>query len=266
MSLELNQLPRYVFQAAYTTNKAIGYYGSNNTPGARKYLEIPINKDVFEVPIFAMLTFIDLVKNNLDNTTQAIAAQLYSRERDLRYVSVDRYMRDVLVDDFQRNRLLKCYAKSKEGNVKYYGTHGAVFNEEFIPVAMCSWLIERVVVEESDKDELGMNNIYRREKYRFVHPIFRIDPHIYVSQQDTMEKFLAKKFVALLLSEGVLTPHRDNLPQKILLTGSYSDNMSPSIYIENNPFSVTTISEPTIDTTNEELREAALEHIDEVIQ
>lgn len=259
MSLELNQLPRYVYQATYTTSQAVGYYGSNNTPGVRKYLEIPIDQEEFEVPIFAMQIFKDIVKQNLDTQTQAIAVELYSRERDLRYVSVERYMRDVLVDEFARNRLLKCYAKTKEGTVKYYGTHGAVFNEEFTPVAMCSWQLRRI---NCFNDESGETEI----RYAFVRPIFRIDPLLYTNQQDTMEKFLAKKFINLLLSDTVLTPHRDNLLQRIILTGSYIDNMNPSIYIERNPFNITTISEPTIDTTNEELREAALEHIDEVIQ
>lgn len=260
MSVTLSTLPDSIFQSTNLCNRAVGYASSSyKITGLKKYIEIPIDQDEFEVPIFAMTKFIELVKNNLDTDFQVMAAELYSRNAPLRYVSVERYMRDVLLDIFSKNGLLKCPAKSKDGTVTYYATHGAVFNSFLEPVAMCSWQFKRYLCEDTTVKNT-------RPTYSFVRPIFRIDPSVYMSQNDAMEKFLIKRFSTALLSLcKVSTPLRKELPARIVTISEYKDLIAPSVRIEKIPFNINPISEPTIDTTNEELRRTALNYVEEIV-
>lgn len=256
MSLELNDLPRAVFRTTHISNLARRWYGRNiEVAGAIKYMEVPITGDEFEIPVVAFMTFMEMVQNNKDLDHEAIVLSLYSREEPLRYTTVDRYMRDVLVDDFKRNRLLKCTAKGKDCVKTYYATHGAVFTEDFTPVFMCSWMMKKCYRTLED----GNLEIH----YKFLYPIIRIDPGIYLSQQGTMEKFLIKKFTTLALTDQVCTPQR-YLPDRII--PGLSDRYIPSLRVEGSPFHIREACEPDINTTNEKLRQTVLEHVEEVMQ
>ena len=260
MSFELSDLPRHVFGSTYSYTRAVNYWDYSPS-SARKYIEIPINKKTFEVPMLAMFDFIDLVENNNDKDIQALAVELYSQSHKLRYVSVDRYMRDVLVDSFKEHRLLICIAKYKDTIVKYYGTHGAVFNDALSPIAMCSWLMETVPCLPQE----GSNSPFW--KYRFIRPILRISPSTYINPQDSMEKYIVKKFINACLTTTVYLP-KDTEGSRFLPTREDSNvvvPMVPVIHIEENPFNIVSVNEPTIDTTNEELRETALQHINEIV-
>lgn len=267
MSLELNDLPRAVFRTTHISNLARGWYRAGEIAGAIKYMEVPITGDEFEIPVVAFMTFMEMVQNNKDLDHDAIVLNLYSTEDSLRYTTVDRYMRDVLVDDFKRNRLLKCTAKGKDCVKTYYATHGAVFTEDFTPVFMCSWMMKREDVVQPYRNEDGMPDMHHVTMYKFLYPIIRIDPGIYLSQQDTMEKFLIKKFTTLALTDQVCTPQR-YLPDRIKVSGTSdsSDRYIPSLRVEGSPFHIREACEPDINTTNEKLRQTVLEHVEEVMQ
>lgn len=261
MSLELNDLPRAVFRATHVTSQAMGWRGySNELIGLRKYMEIPITGDEFEVPIVAFMKFMEIVKNNQDSDYQAIVLNLCSKDIPLRYSTVDRYMRDVLVDMFSRNRLLRCPAKGKDYQKTYYATHGTVFSENYLPVFMCSWMMKKCYSTLED----GNLEIH----YRFLYPIIRIDPGIYLSQSDSMEKFLIKKFVPIAFTDRVCTPFIQHLPDRIVLRDNdlSSGMYTPSLRIEESPFHIREASQPDINTTNEELRQTALAHVGEIMQ
>jgi hypothetical protein len=260
MSLELNDLPRAVFRATHISNLARSWYRGGEIAGAIKYMEVPITGDEFEIPVVAFMTFMEMVQNNKDLDHEAIVLSLYSREDGLRYTTVDRYMRDVLVDDFKRNHLLKCTAKGKDCVKTYYATHGAVFTEDFTPVFMCSWMMKKCYRTLED----GNLEIH----YKFLYPIIRIDPGIYLSQQDTMEKFLIKKFTTLALTDQVYTPFPRQLPDRFKVSGTsdFFDLYIPSLRVEVSPFHIREACKPDINTTNEKLRQTVLEHVEEVMQ
>lgn len=257
MSVQLADLPRYVFSTSHITNRATSYHynDSRRFEDHRKFMEIPLNNVVFEVPVIAFQSFLHLVRHGLDNTSSEIVVELFSEEDDLRYVSVDRYMRDVLVDDYSCNHLLKCMAKNGQNQVKYYGTHGAVFDSQFNPVMMCSWLMEKTVALDSDA---GITY-----KYKFLCPIVRIDPYVYLSQKDSMEKFIVRKFANQCI-DNLRTPNVGILVHEF--TNGNGSLLHLSLRIEPNPFPITILSAPDINTTNEELRQVALEHINDIIQ
>lgn len=251
MSLEIRQLPEYIFKTTYTTNQAVLYYGANNGVEFRKYLEIPIlGPDEFEVPVLAFPKFIQAVKRDADIGKEAIVAELYSYNKELRYTTVNRYMRDVLVDYFNDNYLLKCIVKDKDVIHNYYGTHGAVFLEDFTPVMMCSWVLWRRLIEEENRTQY----IYEPQ-----YPIVRIDPSIYLNQADSMEKFIIRKFIPACLEHDVKTD---------INCGRFRNQVYkyPSIRIEKSPFRIRQHEEPDINTTNESLRQIVINHPEEIIQ
>jgi hypothetical protein len=80
------------------SNSQIGrqYYNRNtsNTPiTVKKYMEIPIGSDVFELPLFAFEDFKNMHQN--EKIGDVIVASLYSCGQTSIYKSLDSIMKDV---------------------------------------------------------------------------------------------------------------------------------------------------------------------------
>ena len=220
--------------------------------GSKKYLEIPINEDVFEMPIFALDAFINLTDDNRDLSINAITAMLYTLKKEPRYKSLDRYMRDIILESFANSRLVECEVKQGTENILYYATHGAVFDRHFKPMMMCSWLIEKV----------GLNDVTR--KYRFIKPILRINPNCYISQADPMQRWIAKKAAVVGLSIHLSIPFDYHLTTAFE-TRVTSEPIDLTVEICKCPFKIKTADIPSISTTNEDLLQIAMDHIEEVV-
>ena len=79
-------------------------YGRSNYPApttARKYMEIPICADVFELPLLAFKDFVEMHRQRKDSNM--IVAQLYSCGQTSTYKSMDSIMKDVLSTYFDRH-------------------------------------------------------------------------------------------------------------------------------------------------------------------
>ena len=253
MARDLEEAIERVFRGNSSRIGCRYYYSPReNISGNRKYLEIPINEDVFEMPLFALEAFVNLTEDSRDLSTNAVTAMLYTLNKEPRYKSLDRYMRDIILEQFASSRLVECEVKQGTENILYYATHGAVFDSHFKPMMMCSWLIEKV----------GLNDPTR--KYRFIKPILRINPDCYISQADPMQRWIAKKAAVVGLSMHLGRPFNYDLTTAFE-TSVASETTDLTVEICKCPFKIKTADVPSVSTTNDELLQIAIEQIDEVV-
>ena len=254
MARDLETAIERVFRgdSTYTSGCRYWYVNRTETSGSKKYLEIPINEDVFEVPVFALEAFVNLTADNRDLSTSAVTAMLYTLNREPRYKSLDRYMRDIILEQFTNSRLVECEVKQGTENILYYATHGAVFDRCFNPMMMCSWLIEKVRLNDTTR------------KYRFIEPILRINPDCYISQADPMQRWIAKKAAVVGLRMHLGRPFNYDLTTAFE-NASASDIFDLTVEICKCPFKIKTADTPSISTTNEDLLQIAIDHIEEIV-
>lgn len=237
------------------TNGVKRYYGAPPPEETKRvYMDIPIDKELFEVPTFAFNTFINVLKDRRfeDN---AIVAVLKTLNKTPRYVTLSRYMKDILLEDFISDRLVKLQEKKSTNEfVTYYATHGAIFREDFSPIMMCSWQIKRF------KDNNG------NYKYDFLRPIMRIDPACYVSKSDPIERFIANKLPVEAFSSIIYNPYRVSLPECFTQIDKSQLSVSLKVEIDRCPFVLKHADVPSISTTNESLLQVVIDHINEFIQ
>ena len=125
----------------------------------KRYMEIPIDADVFELPLLAFNSFKNMHLTGKDSNM--IVASLYSCGQTSSYKSFDSVIKDVLSTPFS-NHLSKVQVAGS--NNTYYATFGAVFDEAFEPLMMLSWLLERKA------DGKGVI------KYHYKRPLLRLNP------------------------------------------------------------------------------------------
>lgn len=215
-----------------------------------KFFEIPIDGDVFEIPTFALKSLMDRV-NAPGELPSVITAKLHTDNNTAGYKKAERNLVEILRESFVESKLSRVDAECGEEKVPYYGTCGAIFNKDFKPIAMCSWVIEKF------SNELG---VY---KYRFLQPILRIDPAAFVHGADSIERLVAKKLINYCLMAPKHPPYQ-------WVRGDYfiadKDYYPVKVVIEESPFNIRCIDKPSISTTNQQLLQIAIDHIDEVIQ
>ena len=214
-----------------------------------KYMTIPIGNGTFEVPIFAFEEFCQAVldPDARDCPSDAIVVQLNYKENQSRYTSLNAVISDVLNEKYSNSRL--CKLTITKLDTTYYGTYGALFNEEFKPIMMCSWLMEKY--ENQDN----------HTRYRFIKPIVRIEPYCFMNKSDVLERFICNKFVSTVL-EGL---YHIPLSRRRYLDITSSNNYHPKIEIDECPFTIEGADTPSVSTTNRELLQLARNHINEII-
>lgn len=226
------------------------YYNRNtsNIPiTVKKYMEIPIDSDVFELPLFA---FEDFKKMHQDKKIgDVIVASLYSCGQTSDYKSLDSIMKDTLSTYFNRHL---CKVQIPNSPNVYYATFGAVFDENFTPLMMLSWIMERRVHEE------GVI------KYQYKKPLLRLNPYPCLNKEDALQKFICGRWMTTALGTRVGTPFIYNC-QDFIETGYFSFE-HVKIEIDECPFVIRGTDVPSISVTNENLLQLAADHIDEILQ
>ena len=205
------------------------------------YMEIPINTEYFELPLFAYPAFKDMVEERDAMEKESLVAYLGFKERIPRYVSLDKAMGEVLAEPFRHSGL--CYIKASKLEELYFGTAGAVFDKHMRPLLMCSWLIHK------NPD----TNTYDLEC-----PIVRVDPLCFINQSDTLQRFIAKKFLSATLS----TSFRSFNPGVLRDTHG---QWHIKVEICDNPFVIKQVEAPSVSTTDEVLLKTALDHLDDIL-
>lgn len=245
----LNSVIQAIFEDSNSNSQIRRQYcrSTSNTPiTVKKYMEIPIGSDVFELPLFAFEDFKKMHQN--EKVGDVIVASLYSCGQTSNYKSLDSIMKDVLSTYFNK-RLCKVQIPNSP-NV-YYATFGAVFDENFTPLMMLSWIMERRVSEE------GVI------KYRYKKPLLRLNPYPCLNKEDALQKFICGRWMTTALGTRVYIPYsgcRD------FIEHDYFSFEHVKIEIDECPFVIRGTDVPSISVTNEGLLQLAADHIDEILQ
>lgn len=213
-----------------------------------KYMEIPISSDVFELPLFAFEDFKRMHRN--EKIGDVIVASLYSCGQTSTYKSIDSIMKDTLSTYFDK-RL--CRIQVPNSTNVYYATFGAVFNENFTPLMMLSWIMERRVNEEG------------AIKYQYKKPLLRLNPYPCLNKEDALQKFICGRWMTTALGVTVDTPSTYGCRSFIEQPDSFRFN-HVKIEIDECPFVIRSTDVPSISVTNEDLLQLAADHIDEILQ
>ena len=217
-------------------------YGSRKTTSI-KYLEIPIG-DSFELPVFALDAFSKNIEKHPD--MDMLVAPLYSMGAKPNYVTLNRYMKDVLIE-CNDTHLIELDIPG-DPPFKYYGTHGAIFDENLKPVMICSWQIQR---KPSTSEEKPYD-------YFFERPLIRISPDCFQAQSNPMERFIAKKFPMEILSIRRVNPQIPESPIR------YSGSYNIKIEIDVSPFILKQVKYPSVSVTDNDLLQIARDYIEEI--
>ena len=227
------------------------YYFRNthdNPTTAKKYMEIPINSDVFELPLLAFDAFKSMHQKGEES--DMIVASLYSCGQTSNYKSLDNIMKDVLSTHFDKHL---CKVQIPNSPNTYYATFGAVFDENFTPLMMLSWIMERKANAE------GII------KYHYKKPLLRLNPYPCLNKEDALQKFICGRMMTTTLGATIYIPS----------TYGYSDFIGSAVYLSFNnvkieidecPFVIRGTDVPSISVTNEDLLQLAADHIDEILQ
>jgi hypothetical protein len=213
-----------------------------------KYMEIPISSDVFELPLFA---FEDFKKMHQDKKIgDVIVASLYSCGQTSNYKSLDSIMKDTLSTPFDKHL---CRVLIPGSPAVYYATFGAVFDENFTPLMMLSWIMERRVHED------GVI------KYSYKKPLLRLNPDPCLNKEDALQRFICGRWMTTALDANVYTPSAYGC-RDFIEPPEYRSFNHVKIEIDECPFVIRSTDVPSISVTNKDLLQLAAEHIDEILQ
>ena len=216
------------------------------------YMIIPISSDTIEVPSLALQTFeTNLQLRKYNNYPEELAITLTCQGARTNYKSLEAVVRDVFPTRFNSYHLIRI-PEQKDTTKKYYITNGAIFDEDFKPIVMVTWQIQKVYYD---------NTAF---KLRFLRPILRVSPEIVINRSNSIERFIVNK-----LMPNVLSIYRIEVPSitgNDLLEAYTSQSFKAKVVIDKMPFPIKKVDIPSISTTNEELLDVALSNIDELVQ
>ena len=255
MARDLSYTIREAFQGTRYNRCYCGYrYNFQLSSNAVRYLEIPLNRDIIEIPLFALDVFIDAVKDG-GCDADAIVTVLKTTDCVTGYKTLDRSMKDILYENYNVSKLIKIDLTKDNNPLIYYGTCGAVFDKDFNPLVVCMWQIEQCIQE--DEDDAAF-------KYKFLRPVIRIHPDVYLRRSDSMERFIAGKMLNTCLQwENFQAPPSWKLNSSFLTSDS---GYTARAEIDEFSFVIHDTSSPSISTTNQQLLRLALDHIEDIVQ
>lgn len=245
---------KYILQDIY-------YGGTNERRGLLKgslssdslYMEVLINSAQFEIPVFLFESFCKALLQLHD--CEEIVVNLYHKGYYPKYRTVSRFMQDVLRANFTTSRLIKINIMQKDVLVTYYATHGAVFDSQFHPVMMMSWLIEKIQPNE---------NAVR--VYKILRPLLRVEPSCFLEPNDPIRKYIVRNIIPCTLEEAKFHPLYSSLSEPYFVEQDPSFTYPVKVEIDHSSFVLKTASPPSISTSDAELFKAAEGHINEILQ
>lgn len=212
------------------------------------HMVIPITDSTFEIPVFALDAFerAPLIDTN---SSDCMVSQVKNTSLKSIYKTLNSAIKEVLGTNLFTDKLI--LLPQKDGEPSYYGTRGALFDAQYTPVLMMTWEVSKFFDTESN-----------RHRFKFVQPVLRVAPYIITNKDDSIQRFIINRIIPASLNYKVLAPNiHDNFKRE-------DDNFlfPVKVIIDNFPFDMIKVSTPSISTTDKELRQVALDNIDELMQ
>lgn len=234
---------------AYSINRSVSFTDKSS------YMLIPVTGDNIEIPTMAMYSLPTLENKILQKEPiDALVVNLNNSGGYSSFKSVSASIRDAFTVLYKNAHLRKLVTVG-DPEKTYYGTYGAIFDENFKPIVMLSWELKKIY-RDDEQDPF---------RYKFIRPILRVAPEVFINKSNTVERFIINQIIPTALSITYLSsPEFYNC--KIYDSNSYNCNTKVKVLIEKIPFIIKEADVPSISTTNEELLGTALNYIDEIIE
>ena len=217
------------------------------------YILIPVTGDSIEIPTMAMYSLPTLENKILQKEPiDALVVNLNNNGGYSSFKSVSASIRDAFTVLY-KNAHLRRLVTVGDPEKTYYGTYGAIFDENFKPVVMLSWELEKIY---RDDEQVPF-------RYKFIRPILRVAPEVFINKSNTVERFIINQIIPTALSIIYLS---SPIFHRSMIYESNSGNCKVKVLIEKIPFIIKETDVPSISTTNEELLDTALNYIDEIIE
>lgn len=219
------------------------------------YMLIPVTGDSIEIPTMAMYSLPTLENKILQKEPiDALVINLNNNGGYSSFKSVSASIRDAFTVLYKNAHLRKLVTVG-EPEKTYYGTYGAIFDDNFKPIVMLSWELKKIY-RDDEQDPF---------RYKFIRPILRVAPEVFINKSNTVERFIINQIISTALSINYLSSpscHRSVIYE----SNSTNCNTKVKVLIEKIPFIIKETDVPSISTTNEELLDTALNYIDEIIE
>ena len=219
--------------------------GRNPCPIEENFMIIPVNKDKIEIPAFALDEFVYYAEEK--QSVDVFIARLECQNYKTTYTTVDSIVREIICEDPDKKLIKMCIPRYDS---LYYGTKGAIFDKDLKPLMMMSWVFNK------EKNAEG------NDVFFFDRPIVRINPDCYVSQSNSLERYISKKIITQSLNSSVWVP-------TVAGAGLRTNRiryMTPKVEIDTCPFKIVQADRPSVLTTTKQILQTVTDYIDELIQ
>ncbi len=217
------------------------------------YMLIPVTGDNIEIPTMTMFSLPTLENRILQKEPiDALAVNLNNNGGYSTFKSVSASIRDAFTILYKNAHLRRLIAVG-DPEKTYYGTYGAIFDENFKPIVMLSWELKKIY-RDDEQDPF---------RYKFIRPILRVAPEVFINKSNTVERFIINQIIPTALSINYLS---SPIFHRSMIYESNSGNCKVKVLIEKIPFIIKETDVPSISTTNEELLDTAMNYIDEIIE
>lgn len=213
------------------------------------YMEIPLAGDMMEIPVFALSVLLNTEGVQSIEQPQIIAANMQNMGYTFNYKSLDVNIRNALESSFSQKHLIKI----PSGNNHYYLTKGLILDDRFNILMVQSWLMQRIPYKDTDD----------ASRLKFAKPVLRVAPKVYEDRNDAMSRYIINKIIPVGALISVTHPFTSKYQ---LIETDLSHLYSVKVEIDDIPFRIVDTEAPSISTTNKELLDIALDHIDEFLQ
>ena len=219
------------------------------------YMLIPVTGDSIEIPTMAMYSLPTLENKILQKEPiDALVVNLNNNGGYSSFKSASASIRDAFTVLYKAAHLRKLVTVG-DPEKTYYGTYGAIFDENFKPIVTLSWELEKIY---RDDEQVPF-------RYKFIRPILRVAPEVFINKSNTIERFIINQIIPTALSINYLSSpscHRSVIYE----SNSTNCNTKVKVLVEKIPFIIKETDVPSISTTNEELLDTAMNYIDEIIE
>lgn len=231
------------------------YWGPTSTlryTDKSSYMVIPISSENIEIPIMAL--YMSTIENQIKarGDLDAIVVNLDNIGGYTMYKSASAAIRDVF-NTLYRNVHLRRIMSVGDPEKTYYGTYGAIFDENFKPVVMLSWEMKKIFQDDENTPI----------KFKFIRPILRVAPEVLINKSNVIERFIINQIIPTSLTLNYISSPS---PFGVTIYEGNDRDEKIKVIIEDIPFVVREADIPSVSTTNEELLDIASNYIDEMVE